>query len=352
MTLNIISDLHCGYSYKNNEVQWNGYTISNSRKKDCIYFLHNFLNKFNSKEHNIDSVDKFLSNINIIKSSIENDFQDYDENYIDKLYNEMLNYAESHNIELYNMRLNYYLMEVSSNFKPERLKPADYLIVAGDLGLDESYQKVYEDLKKRTEGKFKNIFYIKGNHDYWWFPNKGTNNVKPDKINHDHRYIEEHIDDYVILGCTLWAPVRSRNMFNVYRCMNDYRYIPEVSTNDMYTSTQVVNRLYAEESKWLREKVQENKDKKIIIVTHDLPRKELVEGKFSKSEVNDAYCVMDGSCDDIKPLVWIHGHSHSYCDITIDGVRYIRNPIGYRSHYGYVPSEVIPDHWYDTVIEI
>ena len=68
--------------------------------------------------------------------------------------------------------------------------------------------------------------------------------------------------------------------------------------------------------------------------------------------VNDAYCVMDGSCDDIKPLVWIHGHSHSRCDITIDGVRYIRNPIGYRSHYGYVPSEVIPDHWYDTVIEV
>ena len=134
--------------------------------------------------------------------------------------------------------------------------------------------------------------------------------------------------------------------------MNDYRYIPEIWNMFVPFSTERITSIYKEESNWLREKVAANKDKKIIIFTHHMPRKELIDNDFKHSEVNDAYAVMDGSCDDIKPLVWISGHTHRYDDRVLDGVRYIRNPIGYRHHYGYVPSEVYPNHWYNTVIEV
>ena len=89
-----------------------------------------------------------------------------------------------------------------------------------------------------------------------------------------------------------------------------------------------------------------------MIFTHHLPRKELVGEKYIESRINDAYAVMDGSCDDIRPLVWISGHTHLYDDRIINGVRYIRNPIGYRAHYGYDISEVPITHWYNTVINI
>ena len=371
MTLNIISDLHCGYDSKKKEIIWNGDLISNSNKKDCIYFLENFLKCFNTIQDIsdkiiitrddiiIDSRESFIHYVEIILDYFRNDFKNQEIAYILDLYDCCTNYFDkiTNNLDidlrLSNSRVYYILYDLHSSFIPEKLKEADYLIVAGDLGLDQFYQKVFEDLKKRTEGKFKDIFYIKGNHDYWWFPENGqTWNDKPDNINFDHRYIEEVIGDYVILGCTMWAPVRSRNMWNVYRSMNDYRHIPGLSSLGMYDATNKVTGIYQEESNWLRSRMDVYKGKKIIIVTHDLPRKELVEGKFSKSDVNDAYCVMDNSCDDIKPLVWIHGHSHSYCDITIDNVRYIRNPIGYRHHYGYVPSEIAPTHWYNTIVEV
>ncbi len=379
MKLNIISDLHCGYDEKKQEVVWNGGKISNKYKKDCIYFLQNFLNSFEAIKDNIketktesqeqvtiDSLDSFIKNVKSLTSYFRNNFRNKDPGHMLDVYQCCVRYFDDFvnlnkldiDFRFYNTKVNYTLFVLYSTFTPEKLEPADYLIVAGDLGLDDTYQKVYDDLKRRTEGKFKDIFYIKGNHDYWWFPNKNRSyKERPNNINFDHRYIEEHIDDYVILGCTMWAPVRSRNAWNVFRSMNDYRHIPGLTgdfphDHTFWEATEKVTQIYKEESEWLRNKVRENKDKKIIIVTHDLPRKELVEGKYSKSEVNDAYCVMDGSCDDIKPLVWIHGHSHSYYDTVIDNVRYIRNPIGYREHYGYVPSEVDPIHWYNTVIEV
>lgn len=377
MTLNVISDLHCGYDEDRDEVVWNGKGVSNSIKKDCIYFLDDFLHKFNNIKNKITkeihleyqncvikSPDDLITNINFLIDYFKSDFNNQDDRFMINIYDistQYMNEIKNHldiNIPLYNNKVYYALNLIYSSFIPEKLESADYLIVAGDLGVDDSYQKVYDDLKKKTEGKFKDIFYIKGNHDYWWFTNKYRSyKDRPNNINFDHRYIEEYIDNYVILGCTMWAPVRPRNAVNVFNNMNDYRYIPGLTSefphdHDFWEGTEKITQLYKEESEWLRSKVKSNKDKKIIIVTHNLPRKELVDGKYSKSIVNDAYCVMDNSCDDIKPSIWIHGHSHSYYDNIIDNVRYIRNPIGYREMYGYVPSEVQPTHWYNTIVEI
>jgi predicted phosphodiesterase len=238
------------------------------------------------------------------------------------------------------------LNEIFCTFDPKKLEPADYLIICGDLGLDNFYDKVYNDIKEKTKHLFKDVFYIKGNHDYWQHKGYSIQLDGDNNINLHHRYVENVIDDYVFLGCTMWSPIKIHT-YDVRRAMNDYRYIPNCGV-------ETTTRLHEEESEWLRNKVHYYKStgKKIIVFTHHVPRQELINRKYLNSTYNEAYYVMDHSCDDIKPDVWCTGHAHTYHDKNIDGVRFVCNPIGYRSHYGYIPSEVYPEHWYNTVIEI
>lgn len=150
-------------------------------------------------------------------------------------------------------------------FDPSKLKPADYLIIAGDLGLDNIYDKILKDIKRKTKGKFKKILHIAGNHDHWWF----GDGEKPDHPNFDHDYCEHEDGDYLFLGCTMWTPLKEYDMYNVGRYMNDYRYTP--GNFSPYAS----NHQYEIQSTWLKNKIETNKDKKIIVFTHHQPFEEL-----------------------------------------------------------------------------
>ena len=100
--------------------------------------------------------------------------------------------------------------------------------------------------------------------------------------------------------------------------------------------------------------------KKIVIVTHHNPRTpdELPEYSWEHGDVYTAYWVVNHELDDLKPDIWICGHIHEDLDTEIDGVRFIRHPIGYRwGWYGMRPEKFpehqkIMDSWYNKVIEI
>lgn len=360
MTINVISDLHCGGKFKDGDykIVWNS---SDNICKNCIQKFQLILSDINKNRQMLLDSDKRKTKEKILDKTIKDILylmslvQENPKSIKIDQYNELLNKNEKCK-DYFNIlkdpwdytrafyAFGVWLDSLYCDFDPSMLEPADYLIVCGDLGLDMFYDKVYQDLKEKTKDKFKDIFYIKGNHDYWWF--KDGDEERPDNINLDHRFVEHDVGDYVFLGCTMWAPVKDKP-YSVYRCMNDYRYIPNYNIDK-------TNELHKVEAEWLREKVNYYKSlgKKVIVFTHHIPRKELINKKYLYSEYNEAYYVMDESCNDIKPDIWCTGHAHTYHDRVIDGVRYVCNPIGYRSHYGYSPSEVKPDHWYNTVIEV
>ena len=347
MTLNVISDLHCGFELKDKTVLWNGDSDSELSKR-YINKMDKLLAKLFDNKFRFDNLDNkekehyetMLEMINdIIHSTSYKSFDFFKRNY------GMLNYGV---LAKLNSHVRSHVRELcttfeyfQSMFNPHKLKPADYLLIAGDLGANESYEYVYNDIKEKTKDLFKDVFYIKGNHDYWDFSPDAEN------INLDHRYVEQDLgDNVVLLGCTMWSPIiRLKRFCETY--MNDFRYIPG------FTS-QKQNELFNVESSWLREKVNfyKNNNKKVVVMTHHLPISDVVDAKYAQSNVNESYVVLDGSCDDILPDFWIHGHSHSTCRINKNGCTYIRNPIGYRILYGYASSEVIWHNWYDEIIEI
>lgn len=229
-------------------------------------------------------------------------------------------------------------------FEPEKLEPADYLIVAGDMGVGENYGYIIKAIRIRTRGKFKDVLWIKGNHDYWVFKN-----LPSSPRNHKFEVVD---GDCAIFGTTMWCPVTSPSgEYIVPMRMNDYVYIPRWDID-------VMRSRYKDELSWIRSKMDEHRKagRKIILVTHHNPRRLYQLRHMSKSVepsgIDCAYYVDDDSCDDIKPDVWITGHDHARVDIIDDGVRYFRNPIGYHGvWYGPVP-QLSEKHWYDSVIEV
>ena len=73
----------------------------------------------------------------------------------------------------------------------------------------------------------------------------------------------------------------------------------------------------------------EHKYEKIIVITHHVPLKELIKNSIMYGHKFNPYWISENVFQFMnnKPDIWIHGHSHEFCDMTIDGVRYIRNPL-------------------------
>ena len=226
-------------------------------------------------------------------------------------------------------------------FDTSKLKKADVLVVAGDLA---NRQSEYPIVKKALEGltQFKKVICIPGNHDFWDGEYKRPKNqvVK--------------MDDVVFLCTVLWTPLNfetgdfKEDFFGrlfVVGSMVDYRAIWEWDVDKN-------NEEYKYNHDWLEKNIAKYKKqgKKVVVVTHHSPSMKLISDSYDGDYLNRAFHVYDDSCEKLKPDVWIHGHSHEFMKKTIGGVRYIRNPIGYR--YPGRPVELPEDHWYNTVIKV
>ena len=252
-----------------------------------------------------------------------------------------------------------YMFKCKYDFDPAKLEPADYLIIAGDLGVEPVYDLVLEDIKKKTEGKFKRVLHIAGNHDHWWFRVDHLSEIRPDHINLEHEYCE-HVDgDYAFIGCTMWTPLKERDIWSVGRYMNDYRYTP--GKFSPYASSHQ----YDIQSAWIREKLAKYADKKVVVFTHHQPFEELTlddykhNGKgWDGEDVNAAYVVQDHSLDDINEqyhniVLWACGHTHQNFDGMLHGIHVVRNPIGYRDiTTGRSFPENMSETWYNKIIEV
>lgn len=231
-------------------------------------------------------------------------------------------------------------------FDPSKLVSADYLIVAGDAGYAETEEYIFKDLKKKTKGKFKDILHIKGNHSYWNF----HPNLKLIETMDANDYIEVVDDNVAIIGTTLWTPEYN---YSEMRYMNDYRYTPHFN-GDIKVAR------YKEESNWLREKYNKYKNagNKVVIVTHHIPRtpEQLPEEGWEHSDVSTAYWNLKHDLDDIKPDLWVCGHIHKDFDGIVDGVHFVRHPIGYRWFPYRYPNPVTgkedEDTWYNKIVEV
>lgn len=247
-----------------------------------------------------------------------------------------------------------WMSKTYSTFDPSRLEPADYLVIAGDLGVQPTEGRILADIKEKTAGKFKDVLYVAGNHSHWWHPTPGVSMDRPDGIDLSQDYLEKETGDgWVFLGATMWTPIQESARWRIGRTMNDYTYVPGGFTPEKS------DRLFREQSSWLLNRLEVYKGRKVVVVTHHQPFPECIEGDWKHQNVADAYACLDGTFDSVHsdfPNVkaWLCGHTHQRLDEVIRGIRVVRNPIGYSDFYmrWTGSSELDPAFWYNGIIDL
>lgn len=385
MKISVISDIHATVDKQLNVVYNNPKcNVAKIRKTIAVFksywfkheadikaakFVYSALNDIYPETKVIHTHDDILKYIDMYEKNIDTEFSNISNN-------EMYEFSRALNAIDWFFRQNkfewrmyehvvefddlvHYMFKCKYDFDPAKLESADYLIIAGDLGIEPIYDLILKDIEKKTEGKFKKILHIAGNHDHWWFRINGLSEVKPDNVNLDRDYCT-HVDgDYAFIGCTMWTPISDKASWTVGRYMNDYNYTP--GKFSPYAS----NHQYEIQSAWLRQQLAKYNDKKCIVFTHHQPFEELTLDDYKHNgkgwdgiDVNAAYVVQDHSLDDIAEnnniVLWACGHTHANYDGILHGVHVVRNPIGYRDIMGfsYSTPENISGTWYNKIIEV
>jgi hypothetical protein len=148
------------------------------------------------------------------------------------------------------------------------------------------------------------------------------------------------VDDVIFAGCTLYTdfnlyntPVMSMRL--AQQGMNDYNYVHcEYEDRIVKIFPDRLLEWHKKSVEFLDKTCEENKDKKIIVVTHHCPSERSIHANYlscRSSGINPAYAsnlewLMEKH-DNLK--LWVHGHVHSDFDYEVHGTRVICHPFGY-----------------------
>lgn len=236
---------------------------------------------------------------------------------------------------------------------PMPLPGGEVLLIAGDimLGNPDRWTEVFEDFIKNECSKYQKVFYIMGNHEYYhgvWedvIPDlrkkvEGTNITILDK---EFVKLEENI---TIWGGTMWTSFFNENMFAMMaagRGMNDYQLILQHAPSTYGSDGLRVIRpdFILEENrntmKMLQFAIEENKGRKLLIMTHHGPSRLSVHPRFDKDDILNAAYVNEYDqyiLDHPEIKVWVHGHTHDSHDYKIGETQVLCNPRGYMRKGG------------------
>lgn len=226
------------------------------------------------------------------------------------------------------------------------------LVLAGDLWIGTEFIKWAEfSWIEKVARRFKKVLIVLGNHDYWpqgnltimnggakvntMLQDMDINNVQCLDMN---TYLE---GEFLFVGATLWTDMNkydpltmhlmSRAMTYDGKCVFDNNGTQERFSSEKWVETFKKHRDY------ISHVVSQNKDKKIIIVTHHIPLLNLNDPIYVDSSDNGYYMsdLSDIILDNDHIVSWMYGHTHYPMDRMFPnyeeegGCRMINNSLGY-----------------------
>jgi len=219
----------------------------------------------------------------------------------------------------------------------ESFKDVDYdvAVISGDI----SNNKLLPQSLEYISDNFKEVVFVKGNHDCW-----GSSIGKTDELirsicdqKTNLHYLEKSsitIGEQRFTGCCLWfkftpmLPVLARGWSDFERIKNFDR---EVFTQNEAS----IN--------FLKRDVGPDD----VVITHYLPSEKCVSDRFKNDPYNVFFvCPIDEIIMDKQYKLHCHGHTHDKCDTNVGLTRIVCNPFGYAGH------ELNPNYIENFVIEV
>jgi Icc-related predicted phosphoesterase len=205
------------------------------------------------------------------------------------------------------------------------------LVLAGDISTVPSLEFVLRIICS----KFKHVLYVPGNHEYYGcsidLVNKLLSGLDIANLHVLNRKSVE-IESINFIGCTLWSDFDNNNPLSKMDCqagVNDFSVIKHFTTDDAVLIHRF-HRLFIDSE--LR------KNSRSVVITHHAPSYQSIKPQYRHERTNGAFASsLDELIYEYQPLLWIHGHTHTTFDYSMDRTRVICNPYGYpdytNTHY-------------------
>jgi predicted MPP superfamily phosphohydrolase len=209
----------------------------------------------------------------------------------------------------------------------------DVVLMAGDISdamlIEESIQLVCSHWDPTP------VIYVAGNHDYY------LSRINPvldrfrqlEKEIHNFKFLENDITNIMgkrILGTTLWFN-HSGNHELYDNMMSDFLQIGSVYL--------AINKLGVMSIDFLRQEIKPGD----IILTHHMPHRTCILPKFIGSPLNKYFVHYEAEkLIENTQVTWIHGHTHSFINQTLQKSRIVCNAFGYVGEItGFKPDFIL-----------
>ncbi|KAJ3450516.1 ser/thr protein phosphatase superfamily [Anaeramoeba flamelloides] len=230
---------------------------------------------------------------------------------------------------------------------------ADVLALLGDIGVPT--QEPYADFLIEMGKKFKLVFVITGNHEFYQLKEEIPKTVEeidqlieeicssaPTKnvffLNNDSVLIKMKKRSVRLLGTTLWSDIPKRAKVTVSGGLNDYNYCYQAKTEKM--TVEYTQKLFERNVEWIKRNMKisnQNKEDSIVVFSHHVPSFDgTSEPGYEDQLINHAFIsdleyllTNNDNCKHTHIKTWLYGHTHWSFDEIIQGTRVITNPRGY-----------------------
>lgn len=198
----------------------------------------------------------------------------------------------------------------------------DVLVLAGDIIPLRKDLPVYQALSWFCQ-RFPHVVFVPGNHEYYkTCPVDAETLLGTCARDIPNLHVLNPgitlIEGIRFVGAPLWFPLTPDEILYRYG-LNDFRmignFVPWVhSTHDLHL-------------KFLKTHVQPGD----VVITHHLPHPQSIAREHAGSSWNRFFVAQDaaGLVERAGAGLWIHGHTHTPCDYTLNKTRVVCNPRGY-----------------------
>jgi len=215
-------------------------------------------------------------------------------------------------------------------------KAGDVLVLAGDIFSGKSHMVFQSFLEHTMSLGFKAVIMVMGNHEGYFSSHGGALRLlrmMAEKHEHFHFLNRDSvtIDGIPFHGCPLWSDPGGEAEFLARRGTNDYKLIEGWSYDH-----------HVEEHKkdvhWLGLNVLPGD----VVVTHNPPIRDAASPtRYRGSELNKWYCnSMEEFIEELKPSIWISGHTHHTWQIQVGDTAVVGNCRGYARRSDPLNGEV------------
>lgn len=210
---------------------------------------------------------------------------------------------------------------------------AEILLLAGDI-IPFAHQDKADWFFDYLSEHFEQTYWIAGNHEYYNFLDINLLTGKFNKSIRQNVHLVNNItlkhEDIHLIFSTLWTKIQDENIHHIKYRMNDYRLIRD---NGEILHPKKTNQLFDENLTFITSELTRLRDEKTVVVTHHVPTRKNYPEQFRGDVLMDGFAVeLSEMIEELKPNVWIYGHSHhSKTKFQIGETVLLNNALGYVS---------------------